>query len=62
MAKREQPVAECTKCRSVSRRMEQINLRCSEQISGKLCKRGMTGLLAGLKAHVEKGLLPRGKG
>jgi len=25
-------------------------------------KRGMTGLLAGLKAHVEKGLLPKGKG
>ncbi len=38
MAKREQPVAECRECRSVSRRMEQINLRCSEQISGKLCK------------------------
>ncbi len=38
MAKREQPVAVCTKCSSVSRRMEQINQRCSEKISGKPCE------------------------
>jgi len=38
MAKREQPVAECTECRSVSRRIDQLNLGCSEQISGKRCK------------------------
>jgi len=45
MAKREQPVAECTRCHSVSRRMEQINERCSEQISGKRCEGGYRSML-----------------
>jgi len=37
MAKREQPVAVCTYCPSVSRRKEQINQICSEKIRGKPC-------------------------
>ncbi len=38
MARREKPVAVCTKCSSVSRRVEQINQRCGEKISGKWCE------------------------
>ncbi len=37
MAKREQPVAVCTYCPSVSRRKEEINHICSEKIRGKPC-------------------------